>query len=109
MNLIVSAYLDFAELQAMNRKPMTMRDWIAKLNDFLRLTDRQILTHAGKISHEEAVAKATAEFELFRQAQASLPQPVDTHFDQAVHEVKRLEAKKPRGKRRKDKGADDGK
>jgi hypothetical protein len=114
LNLIVSAYLDFAELQALHRRPMTMRDWIAKLDDFLRLTERQILTHAGRITHEQAVAKATAEFETFRQAQAALPQPVDEHFDQAIDEVKRLQKelppprpRKPR-KRRKAKEAGDG-
>jgi hypothetical protein len=104
LNLIVSAYLDFAELQAMNRRPMAMRDWIAKLDDFLRLSERQILTGSGTITHEEAIAKATAEFETFRQAQAALPQPVDQHFDQAVAEVKRLQEKRPREHKRNDKG-----
>jgi hypothetical protein len=55
LNLIVSAYLDFAELQAMHRKPMTMRDWISKLDDFLRISDRQILAGAGKVTHEQAL------------------------------------------------------
>ncbi len=54
LNLIVSAYLDFAELQATSRRPMHMRDWITKLDDFLKLSERDILTHAGKISHETA-------------------------------------------------------
>lgn len=49
LNLIVSAYLDFAELQAVSRKPMHMADWIRKLDDFIRISDREILTHAGKI------------------------------------------------------------
>jgi hypothetical protein len=101
LNLIVSAYLDFAELQAMHRKPMTMRDWISKLDDFLRISDRQILAGAGKVTHEQALVKATAEFETYRQSQASLPEPVDRHFDQAMAEVKRLEEKKPRGRKRK--------
>ncbi len=66
LNRIVTAYLEFAELQALNRKPMYMRDWIAKLEDFLRLGDRDILTHAGTISHEQALRKAELEFEKFR-------------------------------------------
>jgi len=90
LNLIVSAYLDFAELQAMNRRPMTMQGWITKLDDFLRLSERETLTHAGKVSHEAATAKAGAEFEAFRKAQGSLPRPVDKHFDEAVDEVNRL-------------------
>ena len=95
LNLIVSAYLDFAELQAMNRQPMTMQDWIAKLDDFLRLAGREILTHAGKISHEQALAKAGAEYEAFRQSQAQLPEAVDQHFEQTINEIKRLAKIKP--------------
>ena len=57
LNRIVTAYLEFAELQALDRKPMYMADWIRKLDDFLRLSDREILTHAGKVSHDDAVAK----------------------------------------------------
>ncbi len=91
LNLIVSAYLDFAELQAHSRKPMYMADWIRKLDDFIRLSDREILTHAGKISHDTAVAKAEAEFDKFRTAQAALPQPVDRHFEQTLDELERLE------------------
>jgi len=61
LNPIVTMYLDFAELQALNRKPMYMRDWIAKLDDFLKVSDRDILTHAGGVSHDEAIQKAHAE------------------------------------------------
>jgi hypothetical protein len=95
LNRIVTAYLEFAELQALNRRPMYMADWIAKLDDFLRLSDRDILTHAGRISHEDAVVKAEIEFEKYRQAQAALPQPVDRHFDQTLDELKRIEHQKP--------------
>ncbi len=66
LNLVVSAYLDFAELQARGRKPMTMREWIAKLDSFLRLSDRDLLPHAGTISHDQALAKAQSEFDKFR-------------------------------------------
>lgn len=95
LNLMVSAYLDFAELQALGRKTMLMADWIAKLDDFIRMTDRQILAHAGKLSHDAAKLKAQAEFEKYRQTQDALPRPVDRHFDQAVEEVKRLEQSPP--------------
>ncbi len=57
LNLIVPAYLDFAELQARNRKPMTMQGWIAKLDEFLRISDCDLLTHAGTVSHEDAFSK----------------------------------------------------
>ncbi len=68
LNRIVTAYLEFAELQAMNRKPMYMADWIAKLDDFLKLSDREILRHAGRVSHDDAVAKAELEYDRFWRA-----------------------------------------
>ena len=94
LNRIVTAYLEFAELQALNRRPMYMADWITKLDDFLRLSDRHILTHAGKISHEFAVEKAEAEFEKFRMAQTALPSPVDQHFEQTLDELSKIEKQK---------------
>lgn len=63
LNRIVNAYLEFAELQAMDRRPMYMADWIAKLDDFLRLSDREVLRDAGKVSHDDAAAKAALENE----------------------------------------------
>ena len=65
LGLIVTQYLDFAELQALERRPMTMRDWIAKLDAFLRAGDRKILEHAGGISAGEAKRKAELEFDRF--------------------------------------------
>ena len=65
LNRIVTAYLEFAELQALNRRPMHMADWIRKLDDFLRLSERDILTHAGHVSHEAAVSKAEGEYARF--------------------------------------------
>ena len=91
LNLIVSAYLDFAELQAVTRKPMNMADWVSKLDDFIRISDREILAHAGNISHEMAKLKAETEFEKFRAAQAALPQSVDQHFTEAIEELKQIE------------------
>ncbi len=109
LNRIVSAYLEFAELQAQGKKQMHMRDWITKLDDFLKLSDREILTHAGKISHETAKLKAEAEFETFRATQAELPQPVDRHFAESLDELKKIEgeakAKKTPGRKKKGGGA----
>src|SRR4030043_17707 len=62
LNRIVTIYLDFAELQAFNRKPMYMKDWIAKLDEFLKVSERDLLTHAGKVSHQEAIQKARTEY-----------------------------------------------
>jgi hypothetical protein len=61
----VEQYLVFAEGQAMRRVPMYMKDWITKLNGFLQLNDRNILEHAGKISHEIALEKAQNEYDTF--------------------------------------------
>jgi len=94
LNRIVNAYLEFAELQALNRKPMYMRDWISKLDDFLRLGEREILTHAGTISHEEALRKAELEFEKFRVLQLAQPSQVEKDFDEAVKKLPK--PKKPR-------------
>jgi hypothetical protein len=99
LNLIVSLYLDFATLQALNRKPMYMRDWITKLDDFLRLSDRDILTHAGTISHEKAQLKADAEYEKFRAIEANRPSVVEKDFEEAVEKVKKLQAPKKKSKK----------
>jgi len=100
LNRIVTIYLDFAELQALNRKPMYMKDWIAKLDDFLRASEREILTHTGSISHETAVEKARLEYEKFKRRLLEEPLPVEKHFIEAVKEVKKLEKKKPRNTRK---------
>ncbi|QCQ22119.1 virulence RhuM family protein [Desulfoglaeba alkanexedens] len=100
LNRIVTIYLDFAELQALNRKPMYMKDWIAKLDEFLKVSERDILTHAGKISHEAAIEKARMEYEKFRKRSLEEPSPVERHFIEAVKEVKKLEQKKPRNTRK---------
>ena len=92
LNRIVVAYLELAEVQALNRQPMYMRDWIAKLDDFLRLSGRDILKHAGKISHEQAVKKAELEFEKYHRAQLAEPSQVEKDFDAAVKALKKLPA-----------------
>jgi hypothetical protein len=70
---------------------MHMHDWISKLDDFLRISDREILSHAGKISHEAAVEKARAEYEIYRVRPSDEISPVERHFLEAVKEVKQLE------------------
>ena len=66
LNHLVSAYLDLAELQAMRRKPMSMKDWNARLDDYLRMTDSEVLQNAGKVSHALAEQKAKEEYEKFK-------------------------------------------
>lgn len=81
LNLIVSMYLDFAELQASGGRLMKMADWIAKLEDFLRLSERGILTDAGKVSAEQAADKARKEFDKYRKDQ---DKNYISDFDEAV-------------------------
>jgi len=81
LNRIVFQYLEFAELQALQRKPMHMKDWIEKLHGFLTLNDREILEHNGKVSHEEATAFAIEEFEKYqKQLKASETDDLDKAF-----------------------------
>jgi len=94
LNRIVMAYLEFAELRALNRQPMYMRDWIAKLEDFLRLSGREILTHAGNISHEQALRKAEREFEKFRILELAQFSQVEKDFDEAVKKLPKPRLKK---------------
>lgn len=68
LNRIVTAYLEFAELQALNRKVMYMKDWSERLDDFLKMAGNEVLDHPGTVSHEAAIRKATSEYEKFRDA-----------------------------------------
>jgi len=95
LNRIVNAYLEFAEVQALNRKAMYMRDWIAKLEDFLRMSGREILTHAGRISHEQAAQKAELEFERHRALRINQPSAAEQDFEKAVKQIE-SEAAKPK-------------
>jgi len=96
LNRIVTMYLEFAELQALRRKPMTMRDWVNKLDDFLKLSDHELLNHSGKISHEEAIKKAHIEYEKYRKNLLKEPTEVEKHFIEAEKELKKLESTKKR-------------
>ncbi|MBI5915156.1 MAG: virulence RhuM family protein [Bacteroidetes bacterium] len=93
LNNLVEQYLVFAEGQAMRRIPMYMKDWIEKLNGFLTLNDRNILDHAGKISHLFALEHAGKEYEKFQVMQDKL---LESDFDNAVK--KAIAAKKPKSK-----------
>jgi hypothetical protein len=80
LNRIVSLYLDFAELQAQSHKPMYMKDWIIKLDDFLKLSGKELLTRAGAISAELAKEKANLEYDKFKERTNFQLSPVEIHF-----------------------------
>ncbi len=97
LNRIVNLYLEFAELQALDRQPMTMRNWIAKLDEFLKLSGRELLDHAGKISADAARAKAELEHRKYKAISAADPRPVDADFENAVRQLPKS-GRKPRKK-----------
>ena len=95
LNRIVNLYLDFAELQAKSHVPVYMKDWIQKLDDFLKLSGKELLTHAGCISTEVAKLKANEEYDKFRERTKYQLSPVEIHFLEAFEaEQKRLRSKK---------------
>jgi len=96
LNRIVNLYIEYAELQALERKAMTMRDWIVKLDEFLKISGRKLLDHAGKISAEEARAKAELEYAKYRALLDASPRAVDADFEKAAKALKKLpRPKKP--------------
>jgi hypothetical protein len=97
LNRIVNLYIEFAELQALNRKPMTMRNWIEKLDEFLKISGRELLHHAGKISAEAAKLKAEMEYDRYRVLMDAQPRSVDTDFEQAAEQLQKMT--KPKKKR----------
>ena len=91
LNRIVSLYLDFAEMQAEEHRPMYMKDWINILDDFLRISRKDILTHAGKISAKLAKKKADTEYDKFKERTKDDLSPVEIHFlENFERERKRL-------------------
>lgn len=95
LNAITSAYLDFAELQALRRKPMTMKEWVEKLDDFLRMSESEVLDNAGKISHEMATEKANSEYIKYKTLTQDELSEVEKDFLESVKSTqKKLESKK---------------
>jgi len=84
---LVEQYLIFAEGQAMRRIPMHMADWIKKLDAFLTLNEREILTHVGRISHEMAKESAEAEYEKFNQKRIREKDRLESDFDKTVKQL----------------------
>ena len=80
LNRIVSLYLDFAELQAKSHKPMYMNDWIQKLDDFLKLSGKELLTHAGTITAKLAKEKAYSEYDKYKKRTTFELSSVEIHF-----------------------------
>jgi len=80
LNRIVMLYLEFAELQAKEHVPMYMKDWLERLDDFLKASRKELLNHAGKISHDLAEKKALTEFAKYKKRTIEELSPVEKHF-----------------------------
>lgn len=85
LNLLTSQFLDYAEFQALEQNPMTMADWIAALDDQILRLRKNILEGNGTISHDEAIAKAEREFEIYREREMRL---LESDFDKAIKQLK---------------------
>ena len=84
LNLLVSQYLDFAEIQALQQVPMRMQEWIEKLDELMKLSGRQLLVGKGTISHEEAKQKSVSEFEKYRKMEML---QYESDYDRAIKEL----------------------
>ena len=94
LNNLVEQYLVFAEGQAMRRIPMYMSDWIAKLDAFLQPNDRDVLGHAGKISHDLAIELASKEYEKYHASISKQAKELPSDFDLHLKELKRFPKKR---------------
>lgn len=91
LNKIVSAYLDIAEVRALAHEPMYMKDWLETIDEYLKMTRRDILTTKGCVTHKQAIDKAHTEYEKYRKKQDELLSPVERHFIESIKELEALE------------------
>lgn len=91
LNKIVTAYLDIAEVHALNHEPMYMKDWMRTIDDYLKMTRRDILTTTGRVSHKQAISKAHSEYEKFKQLQDNVWSPVEQHFLENLDVLENIE------------------
>ena len=91
LNRIVSMYLDYAELQAIEQRTMTMSDWVKELNYFLTMNRKDILKDSGKISHEEAMNHARKEYYKYKDRIALKPSEVELHYLESIKDLEKLE------------------
>ncbi len=97
LNRLVTAYLELAELQALNRKPMYMKDWVERLDDFVKMTGNEVLQHAGTVSHKQAIEKAATEYEKYKLRTKNDLSEVENHFVQQIEKsAKKISDKKKR-------------
>ena len=93
LNKIVTAYLDIAEVHALNHEPMYMKDWLETIDDYLKMTRRDILRTKGTVTHKQAIKKAYDEYEKYKKKEEKRLSLVEQHFFDSVNELERLEEK----------------
>lgn len=84
LNKIVTAYLDIAEVHALNKEPMYMKDWLETIDDYLKMTRRDILTTSGHISHKQAIEKAHAEYDKYKKRLDDTLSPAEKDFIKSI-------------------------
>ena len=91
LNKIVTAYLDIAEVRALNHEPMYMKDWLETIDDYLKMTRREILITSGHVSNQQALQKAHAEYDKYKKQQDLRLSPVEQSFLDSVEQLERIE------------------
>ena len=92
LNKIVSAYLDIAEVNALNQEPMYMKDWLSTIDDYLKMTRRDILDTKGRVTHSQALEKAHREYELYKNKFDELPTAAEVQYLDTVKELEKISA-----------------
>ena len=93
LNKIVTAYLDIAEVRALNHEPMYMKDWLETTDDYLKMTRRDILNTKGNVSHKEAIEKAHLEYDKYQKMKDDLLSPVEKHFIESIERLDLIDEK----------------
>ena len=92
LNKIVSAYLDIAEVNALNQEPMYMKDWLSTIDDYLKMTRRDILETKGRVTHSQALEKAHREYDLYKNKLDELPTAAEVQYIDTVRELEHISA-----------------
>ena len=90
LNKIVTAYLDIAEVHALNQEPMYMKDWLESIDDYLKMTRRDILTTSGHVSHKQAIEKAHAEYDKYKNRLEDNLSPVEKDFIASIGALEQI-------------------
>jgi hypothetical protein len=93
LNKIVTAYLDIAEVRALNHEPMYMKDWLETIDDYLKMTRREILTTKGHVSHKQAIEKAHVEYDKYKKKQEEMLSMVEKDFIESIARLEQIEDK----------------